>query len=287
MVKNFREKILPYLPKFKNYDCYVLPGQLPSISEIKNSKKEIIVWMHNTYYQFDPSLMHSFFSNDILNKIKYIVVVSEFLKQETLKFLPIDKSKVIVIPNAIKPLKYDFKKFKNPKLIKVIHTSTFERGTPLLVKALEKIDENFRLEIYNDFYPHFYPDYVPDSRIRFYGKTPKDTVIEAVESSHIHAYPSVFPETFCLSQVEAMSAGLLCVTSDLGALSEVSNNLTLMYPYEKNDIKHSDIFAEHLTKAIQNIKNNNWNPEKQIQYVNSEYSWDRHKEHWLELHKSL
>jgi glycosyltransferase involved in cell wall biosynthesis len=141
--------------------------------------------------------------------------------------------------------------------------------------------------MYNDFYPHTIKDFKSDPRVRFYGKTPKATVLEAVENSHIHGYPSTYPETFCLSQAEAMSAGLICVTSDIGALPEVSNGLTRMYGYEDDLGKHEDLFAEHLTKAIEDIKAGNWNPEEQIKFVNSEYSWERHKERWLELHDKL
>lgn len=287
MASTFNKEVLPNLPKLKNYDCFVMPGNLPNFTRIEASSKEIILWMHNTIYQFSDSLIRSFFNNRIVSRLKYIVVVSEFQKQETLKHLPIDESKVVVIHNAIKPLKYDPAKFDNPKQVKIVHTSTAERGTHILINSLLKTDEDFRLEIYNDFYPHVYPEYEPDPRIRFYGRTPKPTVIEAIEQSHIHAYPSVYPETFCLSQAEAMSAGLLCVTSDMGSLPEVSGEYGTIYPYEDDQIKHSEIFAEQLTKAINHIKHGYWDPTNQVEFVNREYSWERHKQRWLELHKTL
>lgn len=287
MASTFTKKVLDSLPKLKNYNCFILPGSMPPLSKIEGDNKEIILWMHNTIYQFSEALIKGFFNPRIVSKIKYIVVVSEFQKQETLKFLPIDPDKIIVIHNAIEPLKYDPTKFDNPKQVKIIHTSTAERGTHILINSLLKCEEDFRLEIYNDFYPHIYEDYVPDPRIRFYGKTPKPTVIEAIEASHIHAYPSVYPETFCLSQVEAMSAGLLCVTSDRGSLPEVTSKYGAMYPYEDDQMKHSDLFAEHLTNAIQKIKRGEWDPAEQVEFANSEYSWDRHKERWLELHDKL
>jgi glycosyltransferase involved in cell wall biosynthesis len=84
-----------------------------------------------------------------------------------------------------------------------------------------------------------------------------------------------------------MSAGLVCVTSDLGALPQVSGGFGYMYPYTEDKESHTKIFAEHLTKAIQDVKQGNWNPEEQIKFVNSEYSWERHKERWLELHDKL
>lgn len=287
MGSTFHKKVLPFLPKLNNYDCYIMPGVLMPIDFIKNSNKNIIIWMHNTVYQFDKVAVEEFFCKEIIDKIKYIVVVSEFQKQETLKYVNIEESKVVVIPNAIEPLQYNSSKFDSIDKVKIVHTSTAERGLPVLLNAITKIDRDFRLEIYNDFRPEEYPEYEIDSRIRFYGRTPKPTVIEAIENSHIHAYPSIYPETFCLSQVEAMSAGLLCLTSDIGSLPEVSNRHTRIYPYEEDQIKHMEVYAELLTKAIDDVTNGNWNPEEQIKFVNSEYSWERHKERWLELHDKL
>lgn len=287
MVTTFHKKIAPDLPKLKNYQCFVMPGNMPDMQFIEASDKSIILWMHNTIYQFSQQLINLFFTNRIIPKIKYIIVVSEFQKQETIKHLGVPEDKIVVIPNAIEPLKYNPEKFDSPKQIKLIHTSTAERGTHILLNAIKEIDEDFRLEIYNDFYPHYYPEYEPDPRIRFYGRTPKATVIEAIENSHIHAYPSVYPETFCLSQAEAMSAGLLCVTSDMGSLPEVSGGYGDMYKYDDDQMKHADIFAEHLTKAIKTIKEGSWNPTEQIEFVNNQYSWERHKERWLELHETL
>ena len=287
MATTFKKKVVDHLPKLNNYDCIIMPGNLPPLDALYRSRKQIIVWMHNTSYQFDKYLIDAFFRRELVEKIKYIVVVSEFQKQETIKHLDIDESRVVVIPNAIEPLQYDPSKFDNPKKVKLIHTSSMDRGTDVLLNSIKFIDRDFRLEIYNNFNPHDYSEYEPDPRLRFYGRTPKATVIEAVENSHIHAYPSIYPETFCLSQAESMSAGLVCVTSDIGSLPEVSSGHTRIYPFEDDRFKHAEVFAEHITKAIDDITNGNWNPEEQIKFVNSEYSWERHKERWLELHDKL
>ena len=287
MAKTFKQKVLPYLPKLNNYNCLIMPGNTPNLEFLETSDKETILWVHNTFPQLGEQEVKEFFTPSFLNKIKYFVVPSEFHKKHIMEYLKVDESRVAVIPNAIEPLVYNSNKFTKVNQVRLINTSYAERGTHILINALSKIDRDFRLEIYNDLYPHLYPEYEPDPRIRFYGKTPKATVIEAVENSHIHAYPSTYLETFCISQAEAMSAGLLCVTSDSAALPEVSGGHTRMYPLESVDAKHAEIYAKHLTQAIDDVTNGNWNPEEQIKYVNSTYSWERHKEHWLELHDKL
>lgn len=288
MAKGWHQHIRPFVPKFDNYLSLVIPGVFPHVSNFKFLNKEIICWMHNTPQQFGEDKIEILRNQDFLKRLKYFVVPSQEHKRILAKELPMDLEKIVVIPNAIEPLQYDYNKLEHPKIVKIIHTSSMDRGMDVLLNAVAKVDKRFELEIYNNFNPDIYPELPElDKRITFFGPTPKATVRKAYELSHIHAYPSTFQETFCLSQVESMSAGLLCVTSDIGSLTEVSNGYTRIYPYIEDGIKHSEIFAEHLTKAIEDIEKGNWDPREQIKYVNSEYSWERAKERWIELNDTL
>jgi glycosyltransferase involved in cell wall biosynthesis len=287
MASNFIKRILPEMPKLHNYISVVVPGNVPSLESILASKKQVIMWMHNTPQQFGDDKLKFLQNEKFINVIKYIVVPSKAHKKLLLEAMNIDPDKVYVVNNAIEPLIYNPNKFKDIKQVKLIHTSSPDRGLDVLLNAVNMIEEDFRLEIYNSFNPDAYPDLPNDNRVRFYGFTPKATVREAYEQSHIHAYPSTYPETFCISQVEAMSAGLLCVTSDYGALPEVSGGLTTMYPYVEDRIEHAKIFAEQLTTAIKQIKSGNWNPEIEIEYANNTYSWEAIKKDWLVFHELI
>ena len=129
-----------------------------------------------------------------------------------------------------------------------------------------------------------------DKRIMFYGITPRPTVYHYFEQSHIHAYPAIWSETFCLSQVEAMSAGCLNVFSAVenSAVPEITNGFgidaNLSY---KNFEEDSAKFAEHLSKAIQQIKKGEWDPTGQVEYVNSTYTWEAAQEAWTKFHDTL
>lgn len=288
MGRNWHRYISQSVPKFKNYISLILPGQVPSENFLYASKKEMIVWMHNTPEQFGENEYKILTNKRFYEKVKYFIVVSETHKQTILKHIPAQPEQVYIISNAIHPLKYEPNKFKNINQIKLINTSTADRGMDVLYDGVISLKKDFRLEIYNNYNPDLEPEEKGfDSRVRFFGKTPKATVIEALERAHIHAYPSTYPETFCISQAEAMSAGLLCITSDIGALPEVSGGLTTMYPYEADKEKHAKVFAEKLSEAIDTIRSGNWNPEAQIEYINKTYSWKAVKEKWLEFHELL
>jgi len=288
MGRGWHKTIVSYMPKLKNYDAYIIPGITPNMEDIAKSDKQLIVWMHNTPQQFDEYHLQILKNPKFLEKVKYFIVPSEHHKRLTLEEIDINPDSIYVIPNALEPLKFNKSKFDNPSQIKLIHTSSLDRGLEILLYAIPHIKEDIRVEVYNEFYPDLQQQApVFDPRVKFYGKTPKATVLEAIENSHIHAYPSTYPETFCMSQVESMSAGLVCVTSDLGALPEVSGGFGYMFPYEKDKSKHTESFVNNLNKAINDIRKNNFDPTAQIEYVNKTYSWEAIKQKWIEFHNLI
>lgn len=287
MGRGWHKLISPYVPKLSNYLCLIVPGRTPAIETIYNSDKPVILWMHNTTYQFGKDERKFLSDPKFHDKLKYLIVVSEFQKQETIKDVGIPAEKIIVIPNAIEALKYEPTKFNRVDKVKLINTSSPDRGIDVLLNSMTFINEDFELDIFSKFNPNEFPYYVPDPRINFYGFSHKSTVRKHYEAAHIHAYPSTYQETFCISQAEAMSAGLLCLTSDLGALPEVSNGFTKTYTPPSDPIEHAKLFAEHLTKAIQEIKSGSFNPTAQIEYVNTTYSWEAIKQKWIKFHELL
>jgi glycosyltransferase involved in cell wall biosynthesis len=287
MARNFREKILPYTPKLRDYLSIVVPGIVPHENDLYNSTKQIIMWIHNTPSQYTEEALAILRNPKFLDKIKYFVAVSESGKQEILNKINIEPERIYVIPNAINPLQYNPIKFNKPDKVKLITVSSPDRGLAILLNSLPFVKEDFELDVFGSFNPDKFSELTPDPRINFYGFSSKATVHKHYEAAHIHTYPSIYIETFCISQVEAMSAGLLCITPDTGALPEVSNGYTTIYPYESDNNKHIEVFAEKLSEAINTIKSGNWNPKAQIEHVNKNYSWDAIKDKWLEFHELI
>jgi glycosyltransferase involved in cell wall biosynthesis len=266
-----------------------MPGVVPSLADIVMDTKQTILWFHNTPTQFHVDAQRIYFQNNkFWEKIKYVVVPSQIAKDFLLRDLPnVDPDKVVVIPNAIIPAEYDADKFNNPGKVKLIHTSSAERSLPILMESLKYVEEDFRLDVYNDFNPDLHESLPIENRVMFHGKTPKAAVQEAFGKAHIFVYPSIFEETFCLSLAEAMSAGCLPVYSNVGAVAEISNKSGLIYEAPEDYDEHVKLFAEKLTEAIKLIKTGNWNPEEQVNLINKKYSWEAIKTHWLEFNALL
>jgi len=289
MARGFLKNILPEMKNITNYSNIIIPGYLPDIKTIGLTGEKYIFWIHNNIDQFNLTIIRDILTNPLVRKAtKKIIAVSEYEKKTISKELNMDLSMIYVIPNAIELATPNPSKFKKIKKVKLIHASTAERGMDILLKAIPLIEEDFELNIFNDFYPdlpHKYSlDGVNDPRVNFYGKTPRKTLYKFFADSHIHAYPSIYPETSCLTQMEAMSAGCYTVHTDLGALPETSLGYGTMIPF--NELT-PERYAEELTKAIKMIKEHGYDYTQQVQDINDNFTWDKAKQNWLAFDSTI
>jgi hypothetical protein len=90
--------------------------------------------------------------------------------------------------------------------------------------------------------------------------------------------------------LEAMSAGLVCVHPNLGALPETSGGLNIMYQGDFADKnKHASLFANHLNAAINFVRNGDHMPMIKFNkvFVDSRYNIDRIKNQWELMLKDM
>jgi glycosyltransferase involved in cell wall biosynthesis len=130
-----------------------------------------------------------------------------------------------------------------------------------------------------------------NEKITYHGSVPNEEIREALVRSHIYAYPSIWPETSCLSVIEAMSAKNVVVCPNFAALPETCAGFAMMYPYNENKNHHAIQFAHTLNSAIMNIKNNNGSLDPyldfQKQYFDYFYGWHKRQQEWENLLSSI
>jgi len=295
MARYFQKHIAQGKEKFYKYQCYVIPGNMADVQDVIKDERDIILWMHVLYNQVNPDFLFYMKDPRILNKIKYVVTVSEWAKQEIMKELNLPDEQVFVVNNAFDHFEKNTKKFDNVLKPKIIHTSAPDRGLDVLLRSIKYVDEDFELQIFSNIMPDTMEHdnsakdaYNNDSRVRFFGQTPRKTVQQFMQEAHIFAYPSAdFIETFCISLTEALSAECLAIYPDYGSLKEVSNGFGIMYEHTRNRDEHAKIFAKHLTAAIKQIKNGEFNPGNQAEVINEKYSWDKFKNQWEIFYNTL
>jgi glycosyltransferase involved in cell wall biosynthesis len=301
MASYFHKNVLPQKINFNNYQCYIIPGPLPFVRQMVEDKRDIILWFHIhlgqlVWRNFKESADYLFELNDVrfLNKIKYVVVVSETHKKIMEKELNIESEKIIVIPNFLDPINKNKDKFNKTDKIKVIYTSAPDRSLKIIAESLKYIKDDFEMNIFSDILPdvHLEDPHVRtlsnDSRITFFGQTPKKVVHKYLENSHIWVHPlDFFQETFCISLVEALSAECLAIYPNYSALPEVANGFGMQYEHHKLSEMHAKIFAENLSKGILKIKNKEFDPKDQAEIINQKYSKKNFEQNWQTLYDSL
>jgi glycosyltransferase involved in cell wall biosynthesis len=236
------------------------------------------------------------------NKFHKLIFVSYTQMENWIREYDIPRSHCIVMKHALEPIELQ-EKPKNK--IVLVHHSNPQRGLSLLIDVFERLCkeyDNLELKVHSSWniygmnkweedykQGNLYQRLEAHPKIHNIGYLPNEELKKSLASSHIFPYPNIMPETFCLSLLEAMSAGLLCVHSSLGCLPETASNWTMMYNYHEKIPQHEERFYHELKKAIEivNQKQTQEHLKKQKEYVDYLFNWERRTQDWINLLESL
>jgi glycosyltransferase involved in cell wall biosynthesis len=196
----------------------------------------------------------------------------QYQRYQLIHGIPYD-FKSVVLETGIDPAPENcFDKPEGP--IRIVYTSTPQRGLEILVPVFEKLAEihndvhldvfsSFKIYGWDDADKQFEPLYDKirnHPKMTYHGFVPNDVLKDHLNKSHIFAYPSIWYETSCRAMLEAMSAGLVCVHSNLAALPETSGSLNVMYQLDiDNKNNHANMFATYLNATINMVRDNQQN----------------------------
>lgn len=231
-----------------------------------------------------------------------LVFVSYWQRQQFVDRYEIPLSHTNVLQNAIFPLTEERKKSDT---IRFIYHTTPHRGLGILVPVFDflcKHHSNIHLDVYSSFNVYGWPErdqefaelfkVVEDHpKMTYHGSVSNEKVREALLQADIYAYPCVWPETSCLSLIEAMAAGLICVHSDLAVLPETAANWTQMYPYHENPEVHAEALARVLHSLLNQLNTDASMLEARSliirDYVNVFYDMNTRAKQWEALLESI
>ena len=246
---------------------------------------------------------------DIWDKI---VCVSNWQREEVLKEYELDPDRVCVLRNAIAPAfenlftsHVDLVAAKSGDVLRLTYTSTPYRGLKLLpdiFKPYHAANPDAVLEVYSSM--AVYMESMEEDRERFaaiydavsetegmelVGSIPQPELAHRLRGAHILAYPNAFPETSCISVMEALAAGLRIVTSHLGALPETCEDFAYLVPIiieiddeatsinVKNGTSYTAAFQTALAKATYNTGG----LYDQVKHMNTHHTWAIRAHEWL------
>ena len=266
------------------------------VRELDESKIRIL-WLHDL--PDDPESHH--LASGGWKKFHKIVFVSNWQMQAYIAKYDIPWSHCVVMQNAIDPIPEHAK--PNDGTIRLAYWSTPHRGLNILVPVFDKLCEkydNIELDVYSSFalygweerdkpYEELFEACRNHPKINYHGAIPNEQLRKNLEKTHIFAYPSTWVETSCLCLMEAMSAGLLCVHSNLGALYETGANWTSMYQFNEEPNQHAGQFYLMLDNAIEYLNDEGLQSRlsSQQSYANVFYNWQLRASQWKALLESL
>jgi len=265
---------------------------------LSKDKKNILV-LHDTWD--DPEVQHM---KDPKSRARFakFVFVSNYSQNMYNMGLGVPYQEGMVIQNAIDPI--DVKnEDKDSEQIRIIYHTTPHRGLELLVPVMERLSEihdNIHLDVFSSFkiygweqrdqpYKDLFKRIEDHPQMTYHGFQPNNVVRDALKKAHIYAYPSIWPETSCISVIEAMSAKCHVVCPNLAALPETCANFAFMYGFEEDYNKHAGTFANVLNIVIHEAKTEAMKNKLEFQkaYFDNYYNWDLRTAQWNHFLASL
>jgi glycosyltransferase involved in cell wall biosynthesis len=260
-------------------------------NQIQKNKINVL-WQHLMHDQAATTGMND---DEFVDSIAYFVYVSHWQLQQFAEKFDISSSNNLVIKNAINPIPF----IPKPQgKIKLIYTSMPNRGLELLLDAFDLIQrKDIELTVFSSniiyglnysksvgaYYDHLFHRCKTTDGIKYRGYAMNKAVRQAVQQSHVFAYPSIYQETSCLAAIEAGAAGCKIVTTNYGALPETCGNWATYVDYSADYKKLTYAYAHLLNNAIDDYQHFDPIISEQSAWFNKNYSWDTRKSQWQDF----
>jgi len=289
-----------YLKKFvdKNLlDKVQITTSVPR-EELLDPNKINILWQKNSYDQ--PNLAPWFKDKSNHSKYDWYVFNSHWNYEKFRMAFDIPESKSLVIKNGVDNIKA--RDFKKKDKIRLIFHPTPWRGLSVILAAMQLVkNPNIELDVYsscdvygqafkeeNDkHYQALYDQAKQLPNVNYIGYKPNEYIKENLHKYDMFAYPNIWEETFCISALEAMAAGLYMITTNYGALFETCAEFSSYVPYNKDYRQLAQNFAHAIDAAAAGLHNPGVEQHLkfQIEYVRQYYNWHKIGQGWTNFLK--
>jgi len=263
--------------------CTSVPEKIPL-----SSNKINILWQKNSWDQ--GNLINWFKDKSNHNKYDWYVFNSNWNFEQFTKKFELPTEKCLVIKNGIENIEPIPTIYKKGEPIKIIHHCTPWRGLSVLLGAMQLVKNPLiTLDVYSStevygkaFYEHndhYYHDLYNQAKklpnVNYIGYKPNEYIKEHLKDYRLFVYPSIWEETSCISLLEAMAAGLYCVTTNYGALYETGAEFPMYIPYSNDYRSLAKKFAVSIEMAALSLEDPNITEHLKMQkkFVNHFYDW--------------
>lgn len=266
-----------------------------------NSKLKVL-WMHDV--NVGPTLTR------VTDKIDKIIGLTNWHVSHLMKLYGLPGTKMVSIPNGINMERFPVDRSDDPNGDpKFIWSSSADRGLDTLLGLWpvikdkyptselqifygwgiidSVIEENHRRGIYGTWVENFKKSIVgqiewlggEEGGIYQNGRVDQNTLAEAMYQSNYWPYTTGFMETFCITAVECMAAGVIPITSNLAALGELlqkSPNIVTGWPMNRD---YQVKWLKRLDSLVEN-EDNRLAARKAGREMVQKFDWDSAYEKW-------
>lgn len=262
------------------------------VKPLLNKKTQLILWEH---LDIDQPPVLSLHDPEIRKLFNQFIFVSSWQMERYIKTFEIDRKKSIVIRNAISPA------FENLKLEKsqdpiLAYTATPFRGLDVLIHIFPEIRRRVpevKLKIFSSFKVYQQKKEEKDweglykicrnmEGVEYIGSVGQERLAKELKKVSILTYPNTFPETSCITALEAMAAGCQVVSSQLGAIPETTAGFAKLIAFTPEDKElYCQRFIETVVGVLQTPSADLLDKQsRQLTFVNNCYTWEKRAEEW-------
>lgn len=224
------------------------------------------------------------------NRADAIITVSEFSKNEIIKYYPQAKEKIFVIPNGINLQQFRVLNIPRKKQILFIGAIAKHKNIKIILKAFlmikDKIDHtvvivgNKDKGMPEDEETKEILKQIPPERVIFTGKLTDEEIVRVYNESEIFVFPSIY-EGFGLPILEAMACGCPVIASNQSSIPEVCGDSALLFdPFNPEEL------AEKILLLTNDSNLRNKLVEKGLERVKV-FSWEEAAEKHIEVFKRV
>ena len=272
--------------------CTSIPGKVPL-----DPNKVNILWQKNSYDQ--PNLQEFFGNKERHKEYDWYVFNSHWNYEKFRYYFDIPTDRSVVIKNGVTHFP-KIKPYQKGDPIKLIFQPTPWRGLDVLLGAMQlvthplvQLDVYSSTQVYGDAfkqanesqYEELYEQARQLPNVNYIGYKPNEYIIEQMPNYRMFAYPSTWEETFCISAVECMAAGLIVLTTNFGALYETCSEWPIYINYEKDRIHLAKSFAYAIDVAAKQIEEGVMTEHLQAQqnFYKRFYHWEKKGKEWTQF----
>ncbi len=272
------------------------------------SERKLILW---TQHAIDQPAVANLTEPDVRDCLDGIAFVSRWQMDGYLSAFPFDLARCRVMRNGIAPAfaslfgpDEDILAAK-PWPPVLIYTSTPFRGLDVLLDSFPLIRaaipgtrlrvcsslEAYQVSAEQDPFAALYQRCRGTEGVEYLGGLGQVALAGVLREATCLAYLNRFAETSCIAVLEALAAGCLVVSSQLGALPESGAGFARLIPVPENPQEHAWRYAEAAVAALSELREDTSGAGRrlraQVEHANAGTTWAVRAQGWIDWFKDL